>query len=208
LRSVGLRSRRSAAPLEILADSHSLGTPQNIQGQVQFILDVRSELIEMADMVDRLERVRKTTEDSEVVVERDAGRTTVLKNLKAFDQPAITFESQLIDVHNTGRGRRCVPRAGSTVRRTLLADHTHRRHAGVRTRRRRFGADDAADCGQQPVQGTHRGTTNRAEPVLEPHSVVDHGPGEVAARRPARAAGVAIRLDLLESPSARRRDHA
>lgn len=92
------------APLEVLADPHTLGTPQSIQAQVRFILDVRGELNEVADMVNRLEQVRKEVEDGQVLLRHGAGdRAAALKESQAYDRAAIALEGKMIDVHNTGR---------------------------------------------------------------------------------------------------------
>ena len=93
------------APLEVLPDPHTLGTAQSIQSEVQFILEVRSEIDQVAEMVDRLEQVRKETEDNQVLLERGAGdRAAALKESLAYDKQAIALEGTMIDVHNTGRG--------------------------------------------------------------------------------------------------------
>ena len=98
-------SQHLTAPLEVLPDPHTLGTAQSIQSEVQFILEVRGEIDEVADMVNRLEQVRKETEDGQVLLERGAGdRAAALKESKDYDRTAIELEGKMIDVHNTGRG--------------------------------------------------------------------------------------------------------
>jgi photosystem II stability/assembly factor-like uncharacterized protein len=93
------------APLQVEPDPHTLGTAQSIGAQVRFILEVRAELNEVADMVNRLEQLRKQVEDSQILLEHGAGdRAAALKESRDYDQTAIALEARMIDVHNTGRG--------------------------------------------------------------------------------------------------------
>src|SRR5690348_15093987 len=93
----------SSAPLEIMRDSHTPGTQRDIESEVKFLLAIRSEMSDVAGMINRIEWTRKQTENLEHMFAADPKYASVLKAAKQLEQQEIAAESKLMDVHLTGR---------------------------------------------------------------------------------------------------------
>lgn len=93
--------RQTSAPLEVLRDPHSLGTDQQIAAGTGFLLKVREETNEVADMINRIEWIRRQTEDIERTLKENAQAGPVVAAANALEQKAIAAESGLVDVHLT-----------------------------------------------------------------------------------------------------------
>ncbi|HVC19878.1 MAG TPA: hypothetical protein VNE16_07355 [Vicinamibacterales bacterium] len=94
-----------SAPVQVLADPHSPGTPARIKAQVDFLLQVRNEGTEVADMINHLERTRRQAENVETLLESQGAQyAPVVSAAKAFADQAAALEGRMWDVHNTGRG--------------------------------------------------------------------------------------------------------
>ena len=97
-------SQTFTEPLEVLPDPHSPGTPQTIGEQVKFLLQVRGEANEVADMINHVEWTRKQLDDLQTMLAaHHAKYASLIQAAKQLDQKAIDFEGRLIDIHNTGR---------------------------------------------------------------------------------------------------------
>lgn len=91
-------------PLEVLPDPHSPGTAQSIHEQVQFILQVRDESNQVADMINHIERTRMQLDNLETLLAaRGTPNSAVIHATKQLEDKAVAVEAQLVDVHNTGR---------------------------------------------------------------------------------------------------------
>jgi photosystem II stability/assembly factor-like uncharacterized protein len=92
-----------SAPLRVLADPNSLGTPATIEQQVAFLLDVRGEMNDVTGMINHLEWTRKQIADVEAMLgEQGAKYKSVIEAAKDLDQKALAIEAKLFDVHLTG----------------------------------------------------------------------------------------------------------
>ncbi|MGB6235255.1 MAG: hypothetical protein WBF46_17420 [Candidatus Acidiferrales bacterium] len=100
---LSIDGKESSAPLTVLPDPNTLGTQQDIESQVAFLLRVRGEMSDVADMINHIEWTRKQTEGVESMFAGDAKYAAVLKAAKDLEQQEIAAESKLLDVHLTGR---------------------------------------------------------------------------------------------------------
>ena len=92
-----------SAPLQVLRDPKSVGSEAQIKEQVAFMLQIRSELNEMAEMINRLEWIRKQSETLQAMLRDDPKQAAALKEARELEQKAIAVESDMVDVHLTGR---------------------------------------------------------------------------------------------------------
>jgi photosystem II stability/assembly factor-like uncharacterized protein len=115
--------KEESAPLTVLPDPHSSGTEQSIRAQVAFAREVLAEENQAADMINHLEWTRRQVEDLVTVLSASGNpngnasdngsasanaassnrNSAAITAAKDFEQKAIAIESELIDVHNTGR---------------------------------------------------------------------------------------------------------
>jgi photosystem II stability/assembly factor-like uncharacterized protein len=89
-------------PLEILRDPNSLGSDADLQTQVKFLLQVRSELGDLGDMINHLERTRWQLENLHHSLSGPKAADAE-KAAKEFDEKVIAVEGLLFDVHLTGQ---------------------------------------------------------------------------------------------------------
>jgi photosystem II stability/assembly factor-like uncharacterized protein len=91
-------------PLDVLADPHSLGTPQSIHANVQFQLGLIAELNDVTTMINHLERTKKQLEDLDALLAAKGPEyASVIQASQALEQKALGVEEKLFDVHLTGR---------------------------------------------------------------------------------------------------------
>jgi photosystem II stability/assembly factor-like uncharacterized protein len=88
-------------PLEVLRDPNSLGTDADLQTQVKFLLQIRSEINELSGMINHLERTRLQVEGLRHVLAGPKA-TDAEKAAKEFDDKVIAVEEPMFDVHLTG----------------------------------------------------------------------------------------------------------
>ncbi len=100
---LSIDGKESSAPLTVLPDPNTLGNQQDIESQVAFLLKVRGEMSDVAEMINHIEWTRKQTEGVENMFAGDAKYAAVEKAAKDLEQQEIAAESKLIDVHLTGR---------------------------------------------------------------------------------------------------------
>ena len=111
--------KKLSAPLDVLRDPHSAGSVQDMEAETQFLLQVRSELSQIADMVNHLEWARRRTETLEAML-RAEGDETLLKAAEDFEAKAVAVEGNFMDTNLTGRRKipsaiRCGCMAGSPI---------------------------------------------------------------------------------------------
>jgi photosystem II stability/assembly factor-like uncharacterized protein len=93
----------ASAPLTVLADPHSPGTPETIRAQIAFARETQAEANQAAEMINHIERVRRQVEDSIAALSKDAqANASAIQAQKDYDARLSAVEGKLIDVHNTG----------------------------------------------------------------------------------------------------------
>jgi photosystem II stability/assembly factor-like uncharacterized protein len=92
-----------SAPLTVLRDPKSVGSDEQIKQQVAFMLEIRSELNEMAEMINRLEWIRSVSQLRQAVLRDDPAQATALQQAKKLEETTLAVESEFFDVHLTGR---------------------------------------------------------------------------------------------------------
>jgi photosystem II stability/assembly factor-like uncharacterized protein len=95
--------KESSAPLTVLPDPNTLGTQQDIESEISFLLKIRGEMSDVADMINHIEWTRKQTEGVESMFAGDEKYAAVEKAAKDIEEKEIAAESKLMDVHLTGR---------------------------------------------------------------------------------------------------------
>lgn len=89
------------APLEVLADPHSLGTAASMQAEAAFQQKLIAEIDTVSGMIEHLEWVRKQTADIEMRYGQDASRNDIVNGARELAADAIAIEGKLMDVHLT-----------------------------------------------------------------------------------------------------------
>jgi photosystem II stability/assembly factor-like uncharacterized protein len=90
-------------PIDILRDPGSQGTQADMKAQLDFLLQVRAEMTEMAEMINHLERTRRQVEDLAVTFAGTPKGADAAKAAKDFDAKVAAVEGQIVDVHLTGQ---------------------------------------------------------------------------------------------------------
>ncbi len=90
-------------PLTVLRDPKSVGNEQQIQEQVAFMLQIRGELEDMAQMINRMEWIRRESELHQEMLRDDPKQASALKQEQDFEKKAIAVENEMVDVYLTGR---------------------------------------------------------------------------------------------------------
>lgn len=89
-------------PIEILRDPGSQGSEAEMKSQMEFLMQVRGEMTEMAEMINHLERTRKQVEDLAATLAGTPKGADAAKAAKDFETKVIDVEGMLIDVRDTG----------------------------------------------------------------------------------------------------------
>jgi photosystem II stability/assembly factor-like uncharacterized protein len=92
-----------SAPVTVLRDPKSVGSDQQIKQQVAFMLELRSELNDMAEMINRLEEIRTVSQLQQVLWRDDPKQAAVLKQVSDLEKDATAVEGEMVDVHLSGR---------------------------------------------------------------------------------------------------------
>ena len=96
--SRGIRQWCTWAP-----DPHTLGSQQDIESEVQFLLQIRGEMSDVAGMINHIEWTRKQLEDVQKMFGDEPKYAPVVKAAKELEQKAIVAEGKLVDPTLTGR---------------------------------------------------------------------------------------------------------
>jgi hypothetical protein len=99
---VKVGDRELAADLEVIKDPHSAGSETDIQQQVALSLEIRDNLNEVVDMINRIEWIRRQLLDLETMFAGDENTQSVLEAAGEIGDSAITVEGKLFDVTMTG----------------------------------------------------------------------------------------------------------
>jgi photosystem II stability/assembly factor-like uncharacterized protein len=89
--------------LKVLRDPNSIGTDAGLQAEISFLLDVRNEVNQVADMINDLEWTRRHLQDLIAQLREDKNAASALKAVCDLEQKATAIESVLEDVTLTGR---------------------------------------------------------------------------------------------------------
>jgi len=91
-------------PLEILRDPHTIGSPQDIEADSRFELQVAQEANDVAAMINHAEWTRKQIQDAAKMLEADPKNAALAKAAHDLDAKAMAAEDQMFDTSLLGRG--------------------------------------------------------------------------------------------------------
>ena len=83
-------------PLEVLIDPHSAGTQQSIEATLKLQLRIKDDVTRVADMVNRIEWMRKQLENLQAMYAADPHEAEMLKAVKDADQKMQDVEYTLV----------------------------------------------------------------------------------------------------------------
>ncbi|HEV2387858.1 MAG TPA: hypothetical protein VGS20_11450 [Candidatus Acidoferrales bacterium] len=89
------------APLTVLADPHSLGTPASLRAEADFQAEVIAEIDQVADMIEHLEWTRQQLASLEMRYGADASQKPAVDAANTLAGRAVAIEGKLIDVYLT-----------------------------------------------------------------------------------------------------------
>jgi hypothetical protein len=89
--------------IEILRDPHDVASPQEIQANTQFLLQLRDEMNQSAAIINRIEWTRKQITDLSIMLGDDPKSADVIDAAKKLDQRIQEVESKFFPLSLTGR---------------------------------------------------------------------------------------------------------
>jgi len=89
------------APLNVLADPHSLGTPATMKAEENFQQGLVAEIATVSDMIEHLEWVRKQSADIEMRYRGDTQHAAVVAAARLLADQAMAIEGKLMDIYLT-----------------------------------------------------------------------------------------------------------
>lgn len=92
-------------PLEVLKDPHSEGSLSDIQAQAAMLRELQDDLNAAADMVNRVEWIRRQLQDLQPMLEERDGGEAVAEAATALHDKLVAVESKLIRLKLTGTGQ-------------------------------------------------------------------------------------------------------
>lgn len=90
-----------AESLTVLADPHSLGTPETMQAEAAFQQQLIEEIDQTSSLIEHLEWIRKQVSDLDLRYHDNAAEKPVLDAAAALADHAVALEGKLIDVYLT-----------------------------------------------------------------------------------------------------------
>jgi photosystem II stability/assembly factor-like uncharacterized protein len=99
---VAIGDNEVVRPIEVLKDPHTEGTMDDIRAQVALSLQMRDQINEVVEMIDRLEWARKQLEDLSEMLAGDAEAEAVITEASRLLDEAISVEGTLYDINLTG----------------------------------------------------------------------------------------------------------
>jgi len=91
--------------LVVKKDPHSAGSEADIQKQVKILLEIRDNMNTLADMINRIEWIRKQIYDLEALLKEDKESSAIVDAGKALDNKLIALEENFFQMKLTGRGQ-------------------------------------------------------------------------------------------------------
>jgi photosystem II stability/assembly factor-like uncharacterized protein len=98
---VNTGGKTMTAPLTVLADPHTLGTPATIEAGVAFQTRVLGEIADVSKMIESLEWVRSQVATLEMRYGSDPSHKPMLDAARSLADKATLIEGKLIDIHLT-----------------------------------------------------------------------------------------------------------
>jgi photosystem II stability/assembly factor-like uncharacterized protein len=95
----------STTELTVLKDPHSEGSLADVRVQTAMLTELRDELSEAAEMVNRIEWIRRQLYDTRAVLEEQSGDAEILAAAEELDRGLIEIEETLIQLRSTGTGQ-------------------------------------------------------------------------------------------------------
>jgi photosystem II stability/assembly factor-like uncharacterized protein len=93
--------QKLTAPLTVLADPHSLGTPASLRSESEFETELLAEIDQVSDMIEHLEWTRRQLASIDARYGDTASAKPVVDAAKTLADRAIAIEGKLIDVYLT-----------------------------------------------------------------------------------------------------------
>lgn len=87
----------------MLPDPHTLGSQQDVESEVRFLLQIRGEMSDVAEMINHIERTRQQLQDVQKMLGDETKYAPVVKAAKELEQKAVVAERKLVDPTLTGR---------------------------------------------------------------------------------------------------------
>ncbi len=100
--SIEADGKKLSAPITVMNDPHTQGSVQDIAQGTAFLLQVRSELTQMAEMVNNLELIRLRNHKVQDTL-RNQNQDGLLKQAVSFDQDVVKVENNFVDMNLTGQ---------------------------------------------------------------------------------------------------------
>jgi hypothetical protein len=90
-------------PLEVLRDPKDLGSEQDIKANTDFLLQIRSELNESAETINRIEWARKQLADLQTMLLAQSSKASVTQEAKELEEKMDAAEARFFPLALTGR---------------------------------------------------------------------------------------------------------
>jgi hypothetical protein len=100
--------RQYTRELQVLKDPNTEGTEEDIRVQTEMLLDIRGDMNAAADVINRIEWIRRQLYDLNAVLEEQGGNDEVVAASKELDERLIGIEENLIQLKLTGTGQDAV----------------------------------------------------------------------------------------------------
>jgi hypothetical protein len=99
---VELGEEQFSKPLQILRDPYSVGTLADIEAQVAFSLEMRDQISDITDVIERMEHTRLQLEAAAGALAGDEDAAAVRTEVQRVSGIATALEGRLVDVNLTG----------------------------------------------------------------------------------------------------------
>ncbi len=95
----------TSTELTVLKDPHSEGSLDDVRVQTAMLKELRDELSEAAEMVNRIEWIRRQLHDTRAVLEEQSEEAEILTAADELDRNLVEIEETLIQLRSTGTGQ-------------------------------------------------------------------------------------------------------
>jgi photosystem II stability/assembly factor-like uncharacterized protein len=89
-------------PIEVMKDPYSTGSLADIEAQVAFSLQMRDQITDIAQVIERMEHTRVQLQAASAALGRDTDAAEVRAEIDRLEAVATELENQLVDVNLTG----------------------------------------------------------------------------------------------------------
>nr|NIM52618.1 sialidase [Gemmatimonadales bacterium]NIN13286.1 sialidase [Gemmatimonadales bacterium]NIQ99747.1 sialidase [Gemmatimonadales bacterium]NIS64244.1 sialidase [Gemmatimonadales bacterium] len=91
--------------LQVLKDPNTEGTEEDIRAQTAMLRDIRGDMNAAADMINRIEWIRRQLYDLKAVLEDQGGAEEIVTAARELDEQLVGVEDNLIQLKLTGTGQ-------------------------------------------------------------------------------------------------------